>query len=229
MRYFVRPSALLVAFLWIAAPAQAGNLIVNGGFESPTVAVGTFKTYTGGQQIGSPGWTVEGKNVLLIQTTYAESYNHITGFNAQSGLNALDITGYGNTGPTDGVTQSVATDIGQSYLLTFYVGRADGGAGSVYATPSTVDLQINSGSLMAFTNSNATPNKVNWEQFSYEFNATSTSTQVTFLNGTASGNNYAGLDSVSMVATPEPSGLILMVCGSLGFASLVRRRFRNAR
>ena len=73
-------------------------------------------------------------------------------FNAQSGLNSIDITGAGNTGPTDGIQQSVATTAGHQYALSFYVGRAQTVAGNgtglvFYNSPATVDLSINGGAL----------------------------------------------------------------------------------
>jgi hypothetical protein len=59
---------------------------------------------------------------------------------------------------------------------------------------------------MAFTNPNTTDGVINWEQCSYNFTATGSSTTITFLNGTTN-SNEAGLDNVSLLEAPEPSSL----------------------
>jgi hypothetical protein len=74
---------------------------------------------------------------------------------------------------------------------------------------------------------------VNWKEFSYLFTATSLSTSISFLNGTALntktnniGSNYAGLDDVSFVPVPEQSTLVTvaLVGLSLGVTRVARRR-----
>lgn len=233
----LRVSLLLsaVALLALSPIPTRADLIGNGGFETPTTSSGGYTLKSPGQTIGA--WTVlggTGVNVLLHNTTYSES--GIT-FNAHSGKNALDITGKANTGSTAGVTQSVATSIGTQYLLSFYVGRGDATgnqtSGPIYSNPATVNLSINGGSNVSFTNSDVTANAVNWKEFSYLFTATSLSTSISFLNGTALntktnnvGSNYAGLDDVSLVPVPEPSTLVTvaLVGLSLGVTRVARRR-----
>lgn len=242
----LRISLLMSAAALLAvspAPTRA-DLIVNGDFETPSVKAGKYSIYGANKSIGA--WKVLGKDVLLHSTTYKEK--GIT-FNSHSGNNALDITGNGNTGSGDGVTQSVATTVGTQYLLSFYVGRGDAGkdktSGPVYANPATVDLSINGGSRLSFTNSDVTANAVNWKEFSYLFTATSLSTTISFLNGTPpnsnkkgtvnQGSNYAGLDDVSLAAVPgltttvpvpEPSTIVTvaLVGLSLGVTRVARRR-----
>jgi hypothetical protein len=92
--------------------ANAANLIVNGGFESPIVGRGGFTPYSNGGSIG--GWNVSGPSngILHIETSYAESR---IAFPAQAGLQWVDLTGIGNLGPSAGISQTVATIIGQRY------------------------------------------------------------------------------------------------------------------
>jgi hypothetical protein len=210
---------LILSFLLTGAGHARANLIQNGGFESPVLAPGQDMEYSGGSTAIS-GWTVVGDNVLLIQTPYSELgapyYDGMVQFNAQSSLNSLDLTGGGDTdSPTDGIQQTVTTTPGDTYLLSFYVGRAQSNNGdSRYQNPATADLSINGGPRVSFTNSDLPPSGyVDWKQFTTSFLATGSTTTITFPNGTPVGTNFAGLDNVVLVDTtsvPEPTSLILI-------------------
>jgi hypothetical protein len=230
MRRQATAATAAVMLVALGGPARA-NLIVNGGFEDPVLAVGSAVVFTPGQAIGA--WTVlgdPGTNVALGQTAYNEPFNDNTLFNAQEGLNELDITGTFNQGPSAGVEQSVATVPGQSYTLSFYVGRATPchGPAAPYATPATVDLSIDGGARLSFTNPDVINGMVDWKPFSLTFTAVGNSTAIAFLNGTAIGNNYAGLDNVVLVpgAVPEPTSLAMLGIGSTAMLlwSAARRR-----
>ena len=215
---------ILAAALVAAAPvAAATNLVVNGDFESAPAPNGAFIKYFGGNTF--PGWTVTGNDVLAIDESYNEGG---LVFNAQGGSqNAVDLTGAGNTGPTDGIVQTIATAAGQQYRLTFYVGNASptGGNGSNYTQPSTLNLSIDGGALSTYTNAVNTPFGINFRKFSFVFTAAG-ATSLAFSNGTV-GDNYLGLDTVSVTAVPEPATWGLMIAGfaMVGFAA---RRRRNA-
>ncbi len=203
-RFFL---GLGLIFLFIATGAYASpNLIVDGSFESPTVAAGNLTDFAGGQSIGA--WQVLGNDVTQLSTTYAETGNGMIAFNAQSGLVSLDLTGMGNTGPTNGVVQSVTTAAGGHYQLSFWVGVAYGSQ-SFYQLPATVNLSIAGTSVGSYTNSTLSNyGYVTWEQFTTSFIANATSTSIAFYNGTPTTNNFAGLDNVSLVALPEPCGML---------------------
>jgi Carbohydrate binding domain len=200
--------------LGLAAPSVAAT-IVNGGFESPVLLPGTLSRYVGGQNLN--GWTVLGNDVQPIQTTFSESDNGVPAFTAQEGLNSLDITGSGNTGLTNGIQQSISTNNGETYRLSFYVGVAKGDGQGFYDLPSVLSLSINGGTRTAFTNSNLVQGQINWAPLFQDFTATSSSTTIAFFNGVPagsnainSGNNFVGLDNVqistlsSATAVPEP-------------------------
>ena len=104
----------------LAAPAsQAANLIKDGGFESPVVAVGGFDDFTTGQAFSK--WTVVGVagDVAIVSGSFTQ--NGIA-FPAKAGKQWLDLTGYLSDNAT-GVQQTVKTTIGQKYLLKFSVGN----------------------------------------------------------------------------------------------------------
>ncbi|MGO9107622.1 MAG: PEP-CTERM sorting domain-containing protein [Thermoguttaceae bacterium] len=206
---------------------QAG-LISDGGFEDPVLSPGAVSQFTPGQSIGG-AWTVlgnQGTNVNLVQTTYSEPLNNVTAFNAEEGLNSVDLTGTTNQGPSVGIEQSVATTAGQQYALSFFVGRVTptSGPGGPYSLPATVDLSINGGTSISFTNSNITDGMVNWMQLSDTFVATGSSTTIAFLNGEPAGDNFAGLDNVVLTPSPEPTTLALLGSALLGLAVVYLRR-----
>jgi hypothetical protein len=214
--------------LGLATPSFAAT-IVNGGFESPVLAPGSYVQYFNSQDIG--GWTALGNNVLLIQTAYSEG-NGIGNFAAQEGLNHLDITGLANPVLTNGVQQSISTNIGETYRLSFFVGVAKGN--QYYQLPSILDLSIDGGARTSFTNANLVDGTVTWQQFSQDFTATNLSTTIAFFNGIASAdNNFVGLDNVQIsslsqpTSVPEPFTIIGTLIG--GSAALRMRKKLKAK
>lgn len=206
-----------------ASPAAAAvNLVVNGGFEAPALSPGGFNAFGGGTTIGN--WLAPAATVGFLHTSYSEGG---LVFNSRSGAAALELTGAGNTGPTAGVSQIVATGFG-TYRLQFYVGNASptGTNAAVYGQPSTVKLSINGGPATTFANADNTPFGINWRQFSVVFAATGP-TNIAFLNGT-SDDNYAGLDDVTVTAVPEPASWALLIAG-FGLTGAVMRRQRRIR
>lgn len=207
--------------LLAAGQASAVEYVVNGGFELPAVAPTGFANYGNGSTIG--GWTVGGNDVIVLSTTYAEAG---LVFNANSGLASLDITGGGNTGPGNSVSQTLATTAGQ-YRISFSVGNASptGGNAFAYGDPSSIGLSINGGPVSVFTNSINTPFAINWKRFSVTF-FTPGATNITFNNATAS-DNMAGLDDVSVTsAVPEASSWAMLIVG-FGLTGLITRSRRR--
>jgi hypothetical protein len=212
------------ALTLIACAASRGaSLIVDGGFENPTVPVAGYTQFLGGSTMGA--WKVLGNDVLLINSLYSEPGNGILAFNAQEGVQSLDLTGAGNTSPTDGVSQSVATVVGQKYQLTFWVGTASGFS-PYYTAPATDNVSIDLGAQVSFTNPNQTPYSINWQQFTYNFVAATSTTNIAFLNGTTPPTAEAGLDNVSLVAVPLPSSTLsgVLLLGIVAFG-----KYRSAR
>jgi hypothetical protein len=201
--------------------SYAQNLFTNSGFELPVTANGNFLTLGPGN--GISGWQITGQPgnaVGVANTNYAEASIR---FPAQSGLNALDLSGAGNTGPANGINQNVATVVGQEYNLSFWVGNADGSGNASYLLPSTVLLSIDGATPMAFTNGDVDFQSVNWRLFTTTFQANFLSTNIAFYNGTGLADAYTGLDNVALTAVPEPAGWILFLLGATSLQMVLRR------
>ena len=230
-----------------SAPAARANLLVNGSFEVPVVsgtsACGPYsdcQSLNVGDDIGhwftgdpTGGWFVVGKGsghgvVILQGSNYTEpdnANNATLHFYPEDGIQAIDLTGEGNQGLTNGIKQSVTTIAENLYQLSFFVGHQYDQAPG-YAGPSSVVLYINGTAVETVTNPDDTPENVTWLPFVYDFTAPSNFTTIAFLNGTDVGNNYAGLDNVVLSAlnvVPEPGTLALFL-GGLAALSVLRRR-----
>ena len=216
--------AVAAVILAAAAPAAAANLVVNGGFEASPAPSGGYSQYFGGNSF--TGWTVTGNDVIVIDKNYQESG---LVFNPNGGNNAIDLTGAGNTGPADGITQTIATVAGRKYTLSFFVGNASptGGNGTYYTLPSTLNLSINGGALLNFTNATNDNFAINWRAFTTTFVATGATT-LAFSNGTPAADNMLGLDDVTLTgAVPEPATWTMLIVGFGLVGYSARRRTRT--
>lgn len=200
----------------LAVPSFAQNLLVNGSFES-----GSYTWDGGGADTLAPGstaitgWTVVNSDVSPLKSV--NSWN----ITPEDGLVSLDLTGYNGQPPYGGVEQTIATTIGQQYLVQFYIGVQN--ASSSFREPNSIDLSINAVSAGTFVNSN-TGAGVQWTLASHTFTATSTSTTFDFVGAQSGGGNYIGLDNASVQAVPEPSGLVMAAGSILGLVGRRRRR-----
>jgi len=237
-----------------ALPAQADtvNLLVNGSFEdmfsatassfcgSYSGCVGFHNGLAGNDNIG--GWQLIGKggvdgdgspipespaSILLLGSDYVEPYgttDEMLHFRPQAGSQALDLTGEGNQGTTNGIKQSVQTTPGMTYELVFWVGHQDGFAPGYTEGPGAVALYIDGVFVGSLTATENTSGDVTWTRFTHRLTAVEPETVIAFLNGTPVGNNYAGLDSVSMVEVPEPASLTMLCVGLAAAGILLRRK-----
>lgn len=218
-------SALALAFS-AAGPAAAANLIVNGGFDAPDIS-GAFVTFNSAP--GGFGWSIVSDDTPFGPAT--------------TGLLGIDVVGEGGVGGTanpdgldqfvdiDGLSilsQSFATDPGETYRLTFAFSH-----NPLAASESIRLLVAGGGTLIDQTLTHDTPNSFadfEFESFSTLFTAAAALTTLSFegLDGGSAFDRAQGffLDDVSVTVAPVPlpaaGTLLLAALAALGFAA--RRR-----
>jgi hypothetical protein len=185
---------LMIAIAAIAAsPGYADNLIKNGSFEKPVVPDGGDQEFSTGSKFNS--WTVVGQasNVAVV------SGDQVSGgysFLAKKGAQWLDLTGaFGNS--ATGVQQTIKTQPGATYSLSFYLGNIFNPGGEL-GVDSTVTVYVDGASAGTFTNSKDGGDKLVWQKFSTEFVAQNAKTKVAFISGDPSTDNSNGLDGVTV-------------------------------
>jgi MYXO-CTERM domain-containing protein len=132
----------------------------------------------------------------------------------------LDLTNYQLGFPFAGVTQSITTQVGATYTLSF-----DLGGSTRWGLPDSITASAGNASQTFTTPSTGTLN--DWYHETLQFTATSSTTLIT-LQGN-SGGHYVGLDNVSVelgspAPIPEPQTWALMAAGLAALAGLGRRR-----
>jgi hypothetical protein len=198
--------------------------IVNGSFETPVLPSGGFQVFGNGQTVGA-GWTAVGTDVLILQQNYSEPGNGMPAFPAAVGNQSLDITGLGNRGLANGVSQLCTTTPGQAYVLSFSVGAALGNATSTYQADAQLRLSLVGATTPPITNVpfinpilGQAVGSVDWVQFNVPFVASGSSVSFEFFNNTLA-TNFVGLDGVALTAVPEPTSLALAL-GAIGLAAV---------
>jgi hypothetical protein len=195
-----------VAIVALATSAAASsNLMVNGDFSSPTVAVGNYSLVSEGTSF--TGWRVVGANgdVGVMSGSYLQGGY---AFDADRSSQWLDLTGISNS--VTGVSQAVATVDGARYELRFAIGNVYN-PGGIFGDSSTIAVLINGNVIFTGTNTKGkgTTRQV-WVNRETSFVATSNVTTVEFLNQDPPTDTDNGLDDVSLIqigSTIEPSSI----------------------
>lgn len=204
-------SASLLGLL--SSSATAANLIVNGSFENGSFVGPDFTRVSAGENTIT-GWTVGGNAVDWHDSTSFTS--------PQDGNFLVDLNLDGNGLPSDTGTlsQSFSTIAGNQYQLTFYLAGTDN-----FSNPRQVTVDI-AGINQTFSATTSPNTALVWEEQTLLFEATSSSTTLTFSSPDSTGFWGPLLDNVSVQSTPEPSSVMaLLGIGGLGLLS--RRKKEN--
>ena len=206
--------AALTATLSLPATAHA-NIVADPGFES----AGGGNVYYAGSSIDGGSWNVLAGGVYIDNNdpwVYA-------------GSNSLNLTG-ANLYAANTVSQTLTTVAGQYYLLSFWA-NAD--------IPNTFSVTENGTTIAGTPTSivqngfpSPTTNSGLFVDYTSSFQATSSTTVLDFSSlgdpALNSANYSVMLDNVNVVATPEPSSILLALTGVAGLSTLIRRRLAAA-
>lgn len=210
------------------ANATVVNLIQDGSFESPTIsswyeeygATPPAGTNYGGTSFSS-SWTVTTNNVDIVSGA-------ITGSQAYSGSQYLDLVGTGTTG---GISQTFATTVGTTYTLTFAYANNPWSTTTASASVSVVGSNGPEFYDTVTHDTSTTADGLFWTLFTATFVADSTTSTLSFTNLVGAENGGVLLDDVSVVdppsAVPEPATWVMMLAGFAGVGYLGYRRKKN--
>lgn len=168
------------------AAAQAAPVLVNGDFE-----LGDFS-----------GWTLVQDQGLNMVDSGAQHGGDYSAF-------------FGETGAPASITQSVATEAGHSYIVSFWLSNQGGSMNNI-DTHNTFQLLLDGDTVYATSDKSAT----NYTLYQTYFTAVSAATSVGFKF--QHDENFWLLDDVVVAEVPEPSTMLMLLFG-LGALALQRR------
>jgi hypothetical protein len=206
----------------VATSAQAASLVVNGSFEMvpPTFdpAQKVYLAHSGTDTLY--GWSVADGPVSIRSPELIPP---------SDGEWSIDLAGYIGQVPRGSISQTIATQAGQSYRLSFDMGDDPFNAP---ATPPRMRVTLGDVFTQDYEFDDSTFQTVPyaWKTFTVDFTAQSSSTLLSFA-GLIPGSDNIGLDNVSVEAlgVPEPSTWAMLLVGFAGVGAAVRGRRPHAR
>jgi hypothetical protein len=182
-----------------------GNLLSNGSFEAGTYSFGS----DGAQDLAPGSTTIMGWTVITNHVAPIEAAN-IYSIVPEDGNVSLDLQGYSDGSPYGGVEQAISTVAGGAYQLSFWLGVQN----SVGSAVGPASLTASAGSASENFTNTLTGSGNQWEEFSMDFTASGTSTNISLSGLSTTGGAYIGLDNATVIAVPEPGALGIVLVGS---------------
>jgi hypothetical protein len=194
----------------ISTHAQASNYFEGGDFLLPIPLAGSYDLVPTTERYGV--WRVVGEsgNVAYVSGSYVHNGFSFPAETSPTTNPWVNLAGLSRT-KTGVAHYPVATTVGQSYKLTFYVGNVVDPSG-YYGTSSTVLVYENSKLLMTAVNSDGEGStRQNWKAFSVTFSADAPFTTIAMVNGDPPNDRHCGIDHVQLA--PVNSGTITSAGG----------------
>jgi hypothetical protein len=196
-KLYARFLAGLLAFSM--AEIASASLVTNGGFE-----LGNFiGNPDGGMSLPLGSNEIDGWTVVNAEAGWLNTPN-VYGLVASEGSFFLDLTGYRNSTPYGGVSQTINTSPGQQYTLSFDLETGQPNPWVI----GPISIMASAGSISeSFTLDPGTQ----WQALGFDFVADSDMTPITII-GTV-GYQYIGLDNVSVSPVPLPASVWFFISG----------------
>jgi hypothetical protein len=214
----------VLGFLSGIAERAMADFITNGSFENTA----NFVPIAGDDAMSlNPGATnITGWTVINAELAWIGPSNPFR-VSASDGQYFLDLTGYHDSSPYGGITQTISTTPGATYALSF-----DLGSTILYNANGTAGITATAGSTTQ--NFFFTTNLTNaWQNETMSFTAASNSTEIKLI-GLSADPSHIGLDNVSVsqsapAPTPVPSSLAMLAGAAAvgGIGAVVRRARRR--
>ncbi len=167
-----------------AAPGRAAAAVSrfdDGSFEYPTAPAGLFQTYPAGQSIGP--WTVTSGTVDLIGAGY---------WQAAEGDQSVDLNGL----TAGAVSQTFTTKPGHKYTVSYALAGNMGNGPTVKTGRVLVDGQVFQD--FSFDITGKSPTAMGYVRRQVTFEATGTTTTLTFASTTPNSANGPVIDDVKV-------------------------------
>jgi hypothetical protein len=171
------------------AHANATNLVTNGSFEQGLGGIGSFS-----------GW----QTVLGDPATFVDSSGQ-TGTHAGQASDGLWSAYFGSTAISGGssISQTLATQANQTYVLTFDLANDNGGM------PASDAFLASIGGMSAFSVTNLAAQDYVQEEILFDASGSATTLRFSGFNDTG----YLQLDNVAVEAVPEPANAAYLLIG----------------
>jgi hypothetical protein len=219
---------LILTMTLLGTMSFAGSLnVINPNFSTPTIACATGYAYQGAGGCSGAGVPEQDFNSASgFGWLFGSSGNSGNGLTAAStAFNPPSFTGLPFTqaaflqGTNNAVSQTIGGfAVNGTYSLDFYLGSRY--ASGAYDGNQTVEALLDGNVIGTWALSSSTPFTLE----SVDFTVSSGGNHTLEFIGTNSGDHTAFLSDVAVTPVPEPSSLMLLGSGLLGFAAYVRRR-----
>ncbi len=195
---------VVVALFLAQSPARAGTPFIDGNFVAPVPKPGTFAALDTGERYGE--WRVVGAVGLVAFVSGSYTHNGIKFLGQGTSLSTQQNSVYVNLAAISrsatGIAHApMATIVGQSYTVTFWVGNVVDPAG-IYGTTSTVKVYENSKLIGTATNvaGGGGAAEQTWQKFSITFTADAPWTTMAFINGDPPNDMSCGIANIGFTA-----------------------------